>query len=78
MGKDGLLDYINRGYVPGEASRTLDFGFADYSTAKAFQYVCKDNSNKFVNELKILTQDDCKKYVESADTLLNRAKRAYE
>ena len=42
-GKDGLQRYIQYGYIPedtpraGESvSRTLDFGFADFSVAKAF------------------------------------------
>ena len=42
-GKDGLKRYVQFGYIPedtprsGESvSRTLDFGFADYSVAQAF------------------------------------------
>jgi hypothetical protein len=40
VGKEGLGEYINRGYFANnggdQVSRTLDFGFADYSVAKAF------------------------------------------
>jgi hypothetical protein len=47
-GKDGLKDYITKGYVPSDrgnnegVSRTLDFGFADFSTANAFEHLLGD------------------------------------
>lgn len=49
MGKEGLNLYINKGYVPSDAggesvSRTLDFGFADFSVAEAFKYLASDES----------------------------------
>lgn len=43
VGKDGLNDYLNFGYVPVESggdsavSRSLDFAFADFATANAFK-----------------------------------------
>eukprot|EP00981_Chlorochromonas_danica_P006116 scaffold1290_cov248-Ochromonas_danica.AAC.1 len=44
VGKEGLSEYINRGYLPVESggevvSRTLDYGFADFSTSKAFLHL---------------------------------------
>ena len=44
VGKDGLNEYKQHGYVPYDAgggdnavSRSLDFGFADFATANAFR-----------------------------------------
>ena len=50
IGKDGLQDYILKGYVPSDrgnnegVSRTLDFGFADYATANAFEKLLADEA----------------------------------
>lgn len=44
-----MNDYILKGYVPSDrgnnegVSRTLDFGFADYATANAFDHLLKDS-----------------------------------
>ena len=36
VGKVGLGEYKHRGFLVNEVSRTLDYGFADYSTGQAF------------------------------------------
>jgi predicted alpha-1,2-mannosidase len=52
-GKEGLAEYRERGYfampergqgVPESVSRTLDFGFADFAVAKAYESVAKSAS----------------------------------
>lgn len=53
VGKEGLNDYIVKGFVPSDrgnnegVSRTLDFGFADFATAEAFQ--CLRNDPKYMS-----------------------------
>ena len=47
-GKEGLNEYSRIGFVPTDhgnmegVSRTLDFGFADYATARAFESLLTD------------------------------------
>lgn len=49
-GKDGLNDYIQKGYVPTDrgnqegVSRTLDFAFADFATAEAYKHLTEEDS----------------------------------
>lgn len=55
MGKDGLGEYSSRGYLNAEGggesvSRTLDFGFADYSTAQAFKVLLEKAGDKFKDQ----------------------------
>lgn len=53
VGKDGLRDYSTLGYIPydsphgGEVvSRTLDFAYADYATAKAFEELASHKESR--------------------------------
>jgi putative alpha-1,2-mannosidase len=46
-GKEGLREYSQHGYMAAagnteSVSRSLDFGFADYATARAFEYLSQD------------------------------------
>ena len=72
-GKDGLESYKQLGFIPQEnggesVSRTLDFGFADYSTAQSFK--------KLASHPDFQTQ--AKDLISDAATLERRAERAVE
>ena len=74
MGKEGLNDYVQRGYLPSDfggevVSRTLDYGFADWSTARAL-LVLADKADKegTGGGAEMRTQ---------AKTLMSRATNAY-
>lgn len=43
MGKEGIKEYIDLGYVSNEVSRSLDFGFADFAVANAIKHVCNED-----------------------------------
>lgn len=76
VGKEGLNDYINIGFVPhddrggGESvSRTLDYGFADYASAQALFVLSSLES--FDAEVKSMLKT-------KGENLIKRAGRAYE
>jgi predicted alpha-1,2-mannosidase len=74
VGKEGLNEYIRLGYLPTEGggevvSRTLDYGFADYSTALAFNHLAQRNPDM------VSMQSELQ---EKAERLLDRAFRAVE
>lgn len=75
-GKDGLNDYLLKGYVPSDrgnnegVSRTLDFGFADYATANAFEHLLQDSKYQVTHaHTRVELAEDVKK-------LRNRVNRA--
>jgi putative alpha-1,2-mannosidase len=62
-GKEGLREYSQHGFMAAggnteSVSRSLDFGFADYATARAFEYLSQDEdyllsgNRQHISELK--------------------------
>jgi predicted alpha-1,2-mannosidase len=74
MGKEGLREYEDKGYIScdrhscgDQVSRTLDFGFADWSTAQAFSVLAdKPEFSEMKDTLK-----------SQAQKLLSRSDRSY-
>lgn len=76
MGKDGLSEYLSRGYFASDqgsdqVSKTLDFGFSDYSTALAFRKLASDMQNGWLGSA------EKSKLLDKANDLMRRAERAY-
>lgn len=77
VGKDGLEEYVQRGYFAYDAnnehrvgevvSRTLDFGFADYACSNALKYIASLETADPEKKSIMLTQ---------VETLSKRAQRA--
>eukprot|EP01035_Chromulina_nebulosa_P020976 gene20976-27183_t len=72
-GKEGLNEYKDKGYIPREVSRTLDFGFADFSTAKAIDSLITSNNDYDI----ILSDELISKYKSQVKELIKRSERAY-
>ncbi len=76
VGKDGLHDYNRLGYVPTDrgnaegVSRTLDFAFADFSCAKAYQHLAEQDTYIQAHP------DKKEELVGDANRLLQRMNRA--
>jgi hypothetical protein len=80
VGKEGLGEYKARGYLPSESggevvSRTLDYGFSDFSTALAFLYIAQNLKEKLPAE----PNPDMVKadLITKAKDLYRRANNAY-
>ncbi len=82
VGKEGLQEYINQGYISFErggevVSRTLDYGFADFAAAQAFLALSEKYSNADISKDGLV--DDAKKLfqrsVRAFRSLWNREKQ---
>lgn len=80
MGKEGLKEYADRGYLPRElggeiVSRTLDYGFADFSTSLSFLYLAHHLAEKLPEESDVnqLKED----LTQKAKSLYRRAVTAF-
>jgi len=76
VGKEGLQEYIDQGFISfdrgGEVvSRTLDYGFADYSVSQAFLKLLQDEHRNSIDES---SRDGI---LEDAKKLFQRSVRAY-
>lgn len=85
VGKEGLNEYVDKGYLPLEnggevVSRTLDYGFADYSTALAYLYLIRDKKSNEEQKVDFLAVNPQLKHElhEKAVRLIKRAFRAFE
>eukprot|EP01038_Epipyxis_sp_PR26KG_P009005 gene9005-12147_t len=79
VGKQDLQEYNNRGYLSSDrngdsVSRTLDYGFADYSTAMALLSMVSAVDNSENNNLNKEMKEEL---INKAEKLLIRANRAY-
>lgn len=77
VGKEGLAEYIQKGYFAMQeqnrgsetVSRTLDFGFADFAAAKAFNWL---KSNVYPNDT-----ENFSRLHKASTLLLSRSERGY-
>jgi Glycosyl hydrolase family 92 len=74
VGKEGLDEYTTRGFLSvgsrgkDQVSRTLDFGFADFATSRAFDRLA---------EMSLFSATTKKKFRSDARRLMKRAKKAH-
>lgn len=73
-----MNEYNSRGYIPRESggeivSRTLDYGFSDFSTALAFLYLLHNIEKKLPTESPQFKEE----LLNNAKTLFRRANNAY-
>lgn len=79
VGKEGLREYIDQGYISFErggevVSRTLDYGFADYAVSQAMLKLLKDLEEHGKGDLAFADEGGV---LEDAKKLFQRSVRAY-